>query len=156
MYSTCVFGVHITVWDFFIKSPEDWKACQFKISGKLNSLLSLLSRARNSPHSSRHPALPPPTKQQQQQQTCLAKMTTIKPETQSAHKIKYKTNKQTHTEIRNKKHFYGSVPFSESKNGYGCRFSFGNPNPYFWSGESFLKKDSLDLKSEESKSRLTD
>ena len=31
-----------------------------------------------------------------------------------------------------------------------------NPNPDFWSGESFLKKDSLDLKSEKSKSRLTD
>ena len=30
------------------------------------------------------------------------------------------------------------------------------PNPDFWSDESFLKKDSLDLKSEESKSRLTD
>ena len=99
MYSTCVFGVHITVWGFFIKSPEDWKACQFKISGKLNSLLSLLSRSRNSPHSSRHPAPSPPPppkkkKQQQQQQTCLAKMTKIRPETQSAHKIK-QTNKHT-------------------------------------------------------------
>ena len=35
-------------------------------------------------------------------------------------------------------------------------FLSANPNPDFWSGESFLKKDSLDLKSEESKSRLTD
>ena len=35
-------------------------------------------------------------------------------------------------------------------------FLSANPNPDFWSGESFLKKDPLDLKSEESKSRLTD
>ena len=35
-------------------------------------------------------------------------------------------------------------------------FLSANPNPDFWSGESFLKKDSLDLKSKESKSRLTD
>ena len=35
-------------------------------------------------------------------------------------------------------------------------FLSANPNPDFWSGESFLKKDSLDLKSGESKSRLTD
>ena len=80
-------------------------------------------------------------------------MAKIRPETQSAHKIK-QTNK--HTQIRNKKHFYGSAPFSESKNGMDVAFLSANPNPYFWSGESFLKKDLLDLKSEESKSRLTD
>ena len=42
----------------------------------------------------------------------------------------------------------GGVPFGESKNGF--RIPFGK------SGESFLKKDSLDLNSEESKFRLTD
>ena len=35
-------------------------------------------------------------------------------------------------------------------------FLSANLNPDFWSDESFLKKDSLDLKSEESESRLTD
>ena len=41
-----------------------------------------------------------------------------------------------------------------SKNGF--RVPLANPNPDFLFGESFLKKDLLDLKSEESKSRLMD
>ena len=35
-------------------------------------------------------------------------------------------------------------------------FLSANPDPDIWSGESFMKKDLLDLKSEETKSRLTD
>ena len=60
--------------------------------------------------------------------------------------------------------FRKSVPRKRNGHGkarpilYNCMgvFLSVNPKTDFRSGESFLKKDSLDLKSEESKSRLTD